>query len=253
MRWPVLILTLFIPLAAPAEEQVVAGLSHDSIAITANFDGSDLLIYGAVRREEPVPTDSRLDVIITVEGPSEPVIVRRKSRQFGIWVNSTGVEIDRAPSFYAVATSAPLDDILSETEDLRQRITTRQMIRSVGAPMDVEDSATFTDALIRIREKKAFYSLHENAVDLRADTLFSTDIDLPANLIEGDYRTRIFLLRDRKLVASEETMIDVRKVGLERWLFDLSRQQPIVYGTLALAIALLAGWLASAAFRLIRN
>lgn len=253
MRRLALVLALLAPLPAPAGEQVVAGLSHDAIAITANFDGSDLLIYGAVKREEPAPTDSRLDVIITVEGPSEPVMVRRKSRQLGIWVNTSGVEIDRAPSFYAVTTSAPLAEILSETEDLRHRITTRQMIRSVGAPMDIEDSAAFTDALIRIREEKSFYSLHENAVDLRADTLFSTDIDLPANLIEGNYKTRIFLLRDKKLVASHETLIDVRKVGLERWLFDLSREQPLVYGTLALVIATLAGWLASAAFRLIRN
>lgn len=253
MRWPALLLAFLAALPALAKEQVVAGLSHDSIAITANFDGSDLLIYGAVRREEPVPTESRLDVIITVEGPSEPVVVRRKSRQLGIWVNTAGVEIDRAPSFYAVATSGPLADMLSETEDLRHRITTRQMIRSVGAPMDIADSAAFTDALIRIREQKAFYTLRESAVDLRADTLFSTDIDLPANLIEGEYKTRIFLLRDKKLVASDETLIDVRKVGLERWLFDLAQNQPMIYGALALVIATFAGWAASAAFRLIRR
>lgn len=252
MRWLALLPLLFLPQAALAEE-VVAGLSQDSISITANFDGSDLLIYGAVKREEPIPDDSRLDVIITVEGPSEPVVVRRKSRTMGIWVNTSGVEIDRAPSFYAVATSRPLDEILSKTEDLRQRISTRQMIRSVGAPTEITDSAAFTDALIRLREREALYVLKENTVELKADTLFSTDFDLPADLIEGDYRTRIFLLRDKKLVASGETSIDVRKVGLERWLFDLSREQPVIYGLLAIFIALVAGWTASAAFRLIRN
>lgn len=243
-------------LAAPqplaAAEEVVAGLSHDSIAITANFDGSDILIYGAVKREEPIPQDTRLDVIVTVEGPSEPVIVRRKSREMGIWVNSAGVEIDRAPSFYAVATTAPLDDILSQTEDLRRRISTRQMIRSVGAPSDIADSASFTDALIRIREDGGFYSLHESTVELRDDTLFSTAIDLPTNLIEGDYRTRIFLLRGKSVIASDDSVIDVRKVGLERWLYDLAQEQAIIYAILALALALLAGWVASAAFRLIR-
>ena len=252
MRWLTLLPLLVLPLPGAAEE-VVAGLSHDSISITANFDGSDLLIYGAVKREEPIPQDTRLDVIITVEGPSEPVVVRRKSRSMGIWVNTAGVEIDRAPSFYAVATSRPLGEILSRTEDLRRRISTRQMIRSVGAPTEITDSEAFTEALIRLRESEALYVLKENSVELKADTLFSTDFDLPADLIEGDYRTRIFLLRDKKLVASEETSIDVRKVGLERWLFDLSRDQPVIYGLLAIFIALVAGWLASAAFRLIRN
>lgn len=252
MRWLVLLPLLFLPNPGAAEE-VVAGLSQSSISITANFDGSDLLIYGAVKREEPIPRDSMLDVIITVEGPSEPVVVRRKSRTMGIWVNTSGVVIDRAPSFYAVATSRPLAEILSQTEDLRRRISTRQMIRSVGAPTEITDSAAFTDALIRLREAKSLYVLKENSVDLKADTLFSTDFDLPADLIEGDYRTRIFLLRNKKLVASEETSIDVRKVGLERWLFDLSREEPVIYGVLAIAMALVAGWAASAAFRLIRN
>jgi uncharacterized protein (TIGR02186 family) len=252
MRWLVLLPLLFLPGPGGAEE-VVAGLSQNSISITANFDGSDLLIYGAVKREEPIPRDSRLDVIITVEGPSEPVVVRRKSRTMGIWVNTSGVVIDRAPSFYAVATSRPLAEILSQTEDLRRRISTRQMIRSVGAPTEITDSAAFTDALIRLREAKSLYVLKESSVELKADTLFSTDFDLPADLIEGDYRTRIFLLRGKKLVASAETSIDVRKVGLERWLFDLSREQPVIYGVLAIIMALVAGWAASAAFRLIRN
>lgn len=253
MRWGAIMLLLLVPRGVFAAEEVVAGLSRDAIAITANFDGSDLLIYGAVKREAPVPTGSRLDVVITVEGPSEPVTVRRKSREFGIWVNTASLEIDRAPSFYAVATTAPLDEILSQTEDLRQRISTRQMIRSVGAPSYIADSAIFTNALIRVRESKALYSLRENTVRLKSDTLFSTDVDLPANLVEGAYKTRIFLLRDKKLVARNESVIEVRKVGLERWLFDLAQDQPVIYAILALAIAVAAGWLASAAFRLLRN
>lgn len=253
MRWLAIICLLAAPAALRAQEEVVAGLSHDAISITANFDGSDLLIYGAVKRETPIPAGSRLDVIVTVEGPSEPVTARRKSRVFGLWINTASVVIDRAPSFYAVATSAPLSEILSQTEDLRQRISTRQMIRSVGAPSNISDSFTFTDALIRVREGKGLYSLKEGAVDLKSDTLFSTDVDLPANLVEGPYKTRIFLLRDKRVVAMDETDIDVRKVGLERWLFDLAQNQPVAYAILALVIAVLAGWAASAAFRLLRN
>jgi uncharacterized protein (TIGR02186 family) len=253
MRWLAILWLILAPALAAAQEEVVAGLSRDAIAITANFDGSDLLIYGAVKREKPIPTNSRLDVVITVEGPSEPVSVRRKNRKLGIWVNTASVEIDRAPSFYAVATTAPLGEILSQTEDLRQRISTRQMIRSIGAPSDILDSANFTDALIRIRERNALYSLREGSVDLKSDTLFRTTVDLPANLVEGAYKTRIFLLRDKKLVAKNESVIDVRKVGLERWLFDLAQDQPVLYAILALVLAAVSGWLASAAFRLLRN
>ncbi|MBC7141564.1 MAG: TIGR02186 family protein, partial [Rhodobacteraceae bacterium] len=147
----------------------------------------------------------------------------------------------------------PLAEILSQTEDLRQKISVPQMIRSVGAPQEIADSPAFTEALIRIREANGLYSLHEGTVGLEEATLFRTDIDLPANLVEGDYRTRIFLLRNKAVIAQHETLIDVRKVGLERWLYDLAYGQPMIYGILALVVAALAGWTASAAFRFLRN
>ena len=50
-----------------------------------------------------------------------------------------------------------------------------------------------------------------------------------------------------------ETTIDVRKVGLERWLYNMSREQPLLYGLMSLAIAIAAGWGASAAFRILRE
>ena len=78
-------------------------------------------------------------------------------------------------------------------------------------------------------------------------------IALPSNLTEGSYPTRIFLTRGGRVVSVFETTIDVRKVGLERWLFTLSRQQPLVYGLMSLAIAIAAGWGASAAFRVLRR
>jgi uncharacterized protein (TIGR02186 family) len=252
LRLALALLALAAPLAAAAEE-VVLGLSRDTVSITTNFEGSEILIYGAVKREEPILLDPPLEVVITVAGPSRPATVRRKERVAGIWVNTDAVDIDRAPSFYAVATSGPLDEVLRDTEDLRHEISIPRAIRSVGAPPEIEDAAAFTEALIRIRTREGLYRTAEGAVELTEQTLFSTAIDMPANLTEGDYATRIFLTRDGAVVAQFETFIGVRKVGLERFLFTLSREQPLVYGLLSLAIAIAAGWGASAGFRALKR
>ncbi len=233
-------------------EEVVLGLSQDRVSITTNFDGSEILIFGAVKREVPLPRDSQLEVIVTVAGPSLPLTVRRKEKRLGIWVNTDSVEVDRAPSFYAVLTSAPLSEVLDDVEDLRHKISVPRAIRSVGAPSNIQDSMAFTDALIRIKENSDIYQLREGAVELREQTLFKTSVKMPAALTEGDYATRIFLTRDGKVVASYERNIDVQKVGLERWLYELSRGQPLLYGLMSLAIAIGAGWLASSVFRLLR-
>ena len=250
MRW----FALFLFVALPAwGESVVLGLSQNEIAITTSFDGSEILVFGAVKREVPVPDGPELEVIITVAGPSVPVMVRRKDKRLGIWVNTDAVEVDRTPSFYAVATSGLLRDVLRDTEDLRYQISVPRAIRSVGAPMSITDAPSFTEALIRIRSEASLYQLRENHVAVDEQTLFRARIELPAALTEGAYATRIFLTRDGQVVSNYETSIDVRKVGLERWLFSLSRQQPIIYGLMSLAIAIFAGWGASAAFSLLRN
>lgn len=244
---------LCLGMAWPAAgEQVVAGLSQSDVAITASFDGSDILVFGAVRREAPVPEGAPLEVVITVQGPSRPVVVRRKSRVLGIWVNTEAVEVDLAPSFYAIATTGPIDEVLTATEDLRHKVTIPQAIRSVGAPMTIADSQSFTEALIRIRERSGDYRLIEREVGLEVETLFRADFELPANLTEGSYRTRIFLTREGRVVDLLETSIEVRKVGLERWLYNLAQRQPLVYGLLAVVLAVVAGWGASAIFRYIR-
>ena len=244
LRALILIAALF---AGPAQaEEVVLGLSQDQVAITANFDGSEVLIFGAVKREVAIP-EGQLQVIITLAGPSLPVTVRRKERVLGIWMNTDAVEVDSAPAFYAVASSAPLEDALAATEDLRYRITIPRVIRSVGA--EVSDSDNFSAALVRIRAGDDLYQVLEGAVDIEESTLFRGQIALPSALTEGDYVARIFLTRGGQVVDEYRTIIPVNKVGLERWLYDLSREQPLLYGLLTLAIAISAGWAASAAFR----
>ncbi len=245
---------LLILMTAPAmAEEVVLGLSQNRVAITANFDGSKILIFGAVKRETEIQQEPPLEVVITVSGPDQPVTVRRKEKKLGIWVNVDSVDVDAAPSFYAVATSGPFHDVLSSVEDLRHKVSLPMAIRSVGAPTNVEDAQTFSEAIIRIRSKSGLYQMLEDTVIVDQQTLFQTSIAMPANLTEGDYETRIFLTRGGKVVSSFSTSIDVRKVGLERWLFNLSRQKPLAYGLLSLAIAIAAGWGASAAFRMFRQ
>ncbi|MDP1668180.1 TIGR02186 family protein [Phaeovulum sp.] len=247
-----LALLLFAALPASAET-VVAGQSLDEIGITARFDGSEVLIYGAVRRDAPEPEGPPLEVIVTLEGPSGAVTIRKKTREAGIWINTEQVGVAATPSYYAVASTGPLADILDPAEDVRQRISVPLAVRAFSGPLEVDDARPFTEALLRIREAEGLYSLSEGTVRLVEGTLFRADFRLPANLVEGTYKTRIFLLRGGKVIDAYRAALPVRKVGIERILFALSRQNPLAYGLLSLVLAVTAGWAASAAFRFLRS
>lgn len=247
----ILVALLILSFPVSAGEKVVAGLSQNRVSITADFSGTGILIFGAVKREAPPPDVGPLHVVIAVAGPSHRVTVRRKARWFGIWVNTDNLEVDSAPAFYAVTATAPLTDVVSETEDLQHKISIRNMIRAVGVAQ-IPEAESFTEAVMRIRANNDLYTETGGMVELTEETLFRTEIALPSNLVEGDYIARIFLTRDKKVIDVFETTIPVRKVGLERWIYNLAHQMPLVYGLLSLAIAIAAGWLASAAFRLLR-
>lgn len=230
-------------------EEIVAALSQNRISITANFDGSEIFLFGAVKRDEQPPVDEQLDVIITIAGPLEPAVVRKKAKRFGIWINTDSFEFTYAPSLYAVASTGPMNKILKGWDDFRHRIGVERMINPVTPPGMVQDERDYIDALVRIRQNQGLYSTTPATVDMSEDTLFVTHIALPANLVEGDYTARIFLVRDGSVVDSHDTTIYVRKVGLERWIYNLANQEPLVYGLLCVLLAVFAGWAASIAFR----
>ena len=243
-------LILFAGLAA-AEERAVVGLSQHQVSLTTSFAGSELFIYGAVKRVAPPPSGAPLDVIVAVTGPSNPVTLRRKERRFGIWVNGPPVVVDEAPSFYAVATTRPFHDAISWTEDLRHKVGLDYAVRLVDAPVWVKDRESFREALVRLKTAEGLYSIRTGTVKLTDDTLFETRIQLPANLVEGDYSARIFLLRDRQVLDVFEDEIEVRRAGIGRLIYTLAQERSALYGALSILIALLAGWLASAFFRIV--
>lgn len=253
MRRLVLILLAVLALARPLQaEEIVADLSQSRVGITVNFDGSEIIVYGAVSRDAPAP-EGPLDVIVTIEGPSGPVVVRKKNKIFSIWMNTESVAVDHAPAFYAVASTRPLEEILSLSEDLRYRITLPQTVRTLGVAHDASDSSDFREALIRLREASGAYVLEDHRVQLTRNVLIRADVVLPANLTEGIFRARVFLLREGHVVAQEETAIEVHKEGIERILHRLALDQPFIYGILSLGVAIFAGWLASAVFTWIRR
>lgn len=243
-----LLLTLALFQTAWAQDKVVAGLSQHNVSLTTSFTGSQLFVYGAVQTDTSA-SEQAIDVIVAITGPDQRVMVRKKERQFGIWINGDGVEIDEAPSFYAVATTGPLEETLSYTEDQRHRIGLDRVIRLIDAPEWVVDREEYREAVARIREDQGLYSILEGAITIIDDTLFETRIKLPANLVEGDYIARIFLLQGGKVLDTFEDRVEVRRAGFGRWIYTSAQEWPAMYGIVSILVALIAGWLASAFFR----
>ena len=241
MVLPLLVVAAALALAQPARAQLVADLSEHLIAITTGFVGTDVLLFGAI--------DGPGDVVVVVRGPPRAEIVRRKGRIAGIWVNERDMIFSGVPSFYVVASAKPLDQILSTVTRVRHEIGFDYLQFAPARAEPAEAAAEFRRALIRNKQRDELYLEETGKVNFLGARLFRTRIYFPSNVPTGTYTVDVFLVRDGNVVSAQSTPLIVGKIGFGAELFDFAHRRPMLYGILAVLIALAAGWLAGALFR----
>jgi uncharacterized protein (TIGR02186 family) len=240
--WCLHLLALTSLWSAPAHaEALVADLTSHLIAITTGFSGASVVLFGAI--------DAPGDVAVVVRGPDREMTVRRKSRIAGIWVNSREVTFTNVPSFYFVSASRPLDEIVPPgTATLyRLGVSSLQMKADGGASPEIVDR--FAAALIETQQRAKLFTNSVGKVNFIGERLFRTTIEFPANVPTGTYLVTVFLVRDKDVVSGQTTPLVVSKVGIDADVFGFAVRQPGLYGVVAVATAMVAGWLASLPFR----
>ena len=240
LRFGVLALVLLFVLPGRASP-LVADLSKHLVAITTGFAGTDVLLFGAIA--EPG------EVVVVVRGPLRRQVMHRKSRIAGIWVNTTTMTFEEVPSFFAVATSAPLEEIASQAVRERNKMEVQHLIELPPAKASADLAAAWEDALIRNKQREDLYPVEPSKVSFSGPQLFRTDVFFPSNVPTGNYQVHVYLMRDGQVVSAQTTPLIISKIGLEADIFLFAHEQAAWYGVIAIILALLAGWLAHVAFR----
>jgi uncharacterized protein (TIGR02186 family) len=242
-RW-LLASLLWAALVAPAgaAEPLIADITTHFIAITTGFTGASIVLFGA--------TDGGGDIVVVVRGPEHDAVVRRKSRVAGIWINTRELTFTLVPSYYAVYSSRPLDDVAPPATQALHQIGLGNLRFGVeGTARSPEEIAQFRAALIRERQRAGLFGNGSGRVYFLGDRLFRTDITLPADLPTGEYRVEIYLVRDGAVVTAQTSPLFVSQAGIDADVNDFANSHALLYGIIAVAGAAMAGWLASLPFR----
>ncbi|WP_310620972.1 TIGR02186 family protein [Flexibacterium corallicola] len=233
-------------------EELISALSSNEVSITSNFTGTKILVFGEINRDATaVSRAGGYDLVVVVEGPPERVTTWRKERILGVWINSNSRVYPNVPSFYAVHSSAPLEEVSWEIT-LRQLRTGLSHL-PVSPPglhfASSEDRIAFEDAFIRKRVEDGLYSERSDAIEFLSPSLFATTIPLPANISTGTFSITTYLYSGEVLLASQRKKLVVKKTGFEQYTYSLAQKHSAVYGIIAVLLALSTGWLAGVIFR----
>lgn len=242
MRPLLFVVTLLLAVPAIAETQLISDISQSRIDIEYSFAGANLLVFGAVQYPGGRTPGDAPEIAIVVRGPAEPITVRRKARIAGIWLNTAKVRYESAPGFYAVASSAPVRDMLDETTAAIYEIGLDHLQLSPASTNAPEDVQAFEAGLLASRKRTGLYAENSRGVSIVANTLYSARIAIPSAVPVGDYDAQIFLIRQGKVIATTNRRIMIGKSGFERAVYIAAQDHSLAYGLTAVMVALLAGW-----------
>src|SRR3546814_16762862 len=51
-------------------------------------------------------------MVVVVKGPTQSILLREKQKIAGIWINAASMRFRSAPSFYAIASPAPIGKLV---------------------------------------------------------------------------------------------------------------------------------------------
>ena len=236
------------------QETVQADVSTRSVAVTSGFTGVEIVVFGAVDNSRQASAESGLyDVVIVIEGTPSRIVARRKNNIAGMWINTQSVTFESVPSYYAIATTRPLDEI-ADPIALRENDIGFEQVRMTAVQgwetgLSTADLEEFKSAVIRLKRKDELYVQAEYGVAFIGRSLFRASIDLPANIPVGPLLTRVHLFRDGQLLSTYSARVNLQREGLEQLLHSFAFRMPLLYGVFTVALAVSAGLLASAMFR----
>lgn len=242
-------------LALPASaEQLVVSLSTHRVPITSSFTGTEIVLFGVIEpAAAPLSRRGGYDIVASVSGPRQSMVIRRKERVLGFWINTGSRDLADVPYYLATLSNKPLSSIASD-ETLRQRRIGASywlMPRptGIGTAGDAPRDDAYLSGLLRLKARQRLYVEATDGVTFLTPTVFRASFSLPPEAPVGTYEVEVSLFADGFAVAQTRSAFDVVKDGFEQFVESSARNHGLAYGLVTVAMALTTGWLASVAFR----
>jgi uncharacterized protein (TIGR02186 family) len=235
----------------PNPESIQIGLSTNRVAITADFDGADLTIFGSVENSDPlVARQGRYDIIVVLEGPAQDIVVRRKDRVLGVWVNMQSETFTNVPVSYSVATTRQPQDITVPASYKQLSLGADNLhiepLDRGGNPVTIEQ---FRQALRDRKAAAGLFNMRVGGVEFLSQSLFRASLPLSPSVPVGTHKARAFLFKNGIFIKESSAQLSIVKSGFEQTIYRFSTNHGFAYGILATALAVVTGWLGRIVFR----
>ncbi|MEQ1714334.1 MAG: TIGR02186 family protein, partial [Hyphomicrobium sp.] len=172
----------------------------------------------------------------------------------GLWINTSSIRFASLPTYYAIASTRPIDEIAEPNVRDANAIGFRHVPMSIASKalasgVTAEEAQNFREAIIRLKRKEGLYVSSDYGVAFIGRSLFRATVELPANVPVGPVKARVYLIRSGEVLSEAKTTVTLSRQGFELLMYNFAQNQPLLYGLFCVALAVGAGLLASTLFR----
>jgi len=243
-----------VPALAQGRDPIlVSEVSQNVIRVRQGFTGTELLVFGAIIDPRGGQPAGDYDIVVIVRGPSEAIQLREKDRLewLGIWVNAESADYRSVPSFFALASSRPVAELVDPQTAAIYELGLEYLQLSPTGSIDPEKQVRMTSGLVDLKRRQQLYQQVEDGVSITEGVLYQTRIAIPSNVIVGRYTAETLAIRDGRVIASGTSRIEVTKEGFERVVADEAQDNGLFYGLFAVGLSLFMGWAAGRLYALV--
>ena len=248
---PLLALIALLLLAGARDPILVPEVSQHEIQVSQGCTGTELLLFGAILDPSGTRAGRDYDIVVILKGPTQAITLREKEKIGGIWLNAHSTAFRSAPSYYAVASSRPIKDIVDERTAAIYELGLNRLQLSPVGEIDPDEQARFSAGLVDLRARQGLYQQNDRGVRVSEQVLYQARISLPSNVQTGVYTAETLAITKGRVIASATAKVEVRKFGFGRLVATFAENWSLAYGLLAVGLSIAMGWMAGRLFVLI--
>lgn len=214
------------------------------IEIGLTYGGEKLSIKGEV--------PSGQECLIRITGGEQALHLKKKGKVWGfLWMNVKDISYADVPILYFIRSSKALD-ALSSPETRQRLLIGYDALKSKIAPDQHSDENQLFGEMIKLREHEGLFSIKENSIqrtptDHGMDKI-STDIDFPPKAAVGEYSVELLSFKDGTPSVIGTDSIKLERSKAVRLLSSMALNNGLLYGCIAVFIALVSGLLTGIIF-----
>jgi uncharacterized protein (TIGR02186 family) len=229
-------------------KEIVTITTKREVDIGLMYNGDYIYFVGGV----PDPT---ADVIVKLTSTENiPLSVNRKGRVALMWMNVKQFKVTGLPLLYKIHSTRPINQILSKELaselGIGYDVLKNQMrLKLVRGEKGADDLDTVFDGILRLKKEANLYNIDEKRIEITGGKLFKHYFRFPSAATEGVYRAESYIFKQGKLIGKGVDEVRIQKKGIEEAFTKMAFNHPVLYGIIALVVALGMGLLVGFIFK----